>query len=100
MKDIVSISEDTYRAFAELISFNAYGKDYYSDKITVVEEDMEFTLSFSIYLHYEQSRDEDIRERMIITDVIPVWWNFVACEGDEQYNNDFSFNELKNYMLC
>lgn len=99
MEDIVNISGATYEAFAQLLAFNLSNRDYLSDSISVVEGDMEFTLSFSVVAHYSKSMDEETYGREILSDITAVWWVFEAVEGGMEFVTDFSFDELKTYML-
>lgn len=100
MKNIVSISNATYQTFADLLVFNIDHREYLSDSICVIEGDVEFTLSFAIVAHYSKSTDEETYGIEILDNVSPVWWNFEALDNDEPINTDFSFDELKTYILC
>ena len=99
MEDIINISCATYETFAQLLVFNLSKKDYLTDSIYVVEGDVEFTLSFSVVAHYSKSMDEETYGREILTDITPVWWDFEAVEGGMKFVTDFSFDELKTYIL-
>lgn len=99
MNDVVSISNATYLTFADLLVFNLDRKDYLSDSISVVEGDMEFTLSFSVVAHYSKSMDEETYGREVLSDITPVWWDFEAVDGGMEFVTDFSFDTLKTYIL-
>lgn len=99
MNDVVSISDATYLTFADLLVFNLDRKDYLSDSISVVEGDMEFTLSFSVVAHYSKSMDEETYGREVLSDITPVWWDFEAVDGGMKFVTDFSFDTLKTYIL-
>lgn len=99
MKNIVSISDATYQTFADLLVFNLDHREYLSDSICVVEGDMEFTLLFSVVAHYSKSLDEETYGRDVLSDITPVWWDFEAVEGGMKFVTDFSFDELKTYIL-
>lgn len=99
MNDVVSISDATYLTFADLLVFNLDHRGYLSDSICVVEGDMEFTLSFSVVAHYSKSLDEETYGRDVLSDITPVWWDFEAVEGGMKFVTDFSFDELKTYIL-
>lgn len=99
MANIINISNATYEMFADLLAFNIGSRPYLSDKISVIEGDMEFTLSFSVVAHYSKSRDEETYGLNILTDITPVWWEFEALDNGAKVNTDFSFDELKTYML-
>ena len=99
MEDIINISCATYETFAQLLAFNLSKKDYLADSISVIEGDMEFTLSFSVVAHYSKSMDDETCGREILSDITPVWWDFEAVDGGMKFVTDFSFDELKTYML-
>jgi hypothetical protein len=99
MANIINIADTIYEMFAELLVFNIGSRPYLSDKISVVEGDMEFTLSFSVVAHYSKSRDEGTYGLNILSDITPVWWDFEAVEGGVKFITDFSFDELKTHML-
>lgn len=98
MENIVNISGAIYEMFAELLAFNIGGRPHLSDKITVVDGDMEFTLSFSVLAHYSKSLDEETYGLRILSDITPVWWDFEALDNGAKVNTDFSFDELKTYI--
>lgn len=100
MKTPITITDKVYLEIADAFAYAVCNKDYYSGKVTAVIEDVEFALEGSFVMHYEKSRDEEFLGCRILSDIIPIWWNFSACEGPEYYNTDFSFDELKRYMVC
>lgn len=100
MKQPIIITDKVYLEIADALAYAVCNRDYYSGKVTAVVEDVEFTLEGSFVMNYDKSRDEEFLGCRILSDIIPVWYNFTACEGSEYYNTDFSFNELKGYMIC
>lgn len=99
MEDIINISDTIYESFAERLVFNIGSRPYLSDEISVVDGDMEFTLSFSVVAHYSKSMDEETYGREILSDITPIWWDFEAVEGGMEFITDFCFDELKTYIL-
>ena len=100
MEKVLNISAATYRTFADLLVFNLDDRDYLSDSISIVEGDIEFTLSFAVIAHYSKSMDEETYGRETLDNISPVWWKFEAFDNDKPINTDFSFDELKAYILC
>lgn len=100
MKTPITITDKVYLEIADALAYDVCNRDFYSGKVTVYVEDTAFTLEGSFVMRYEKSRDEEFLGCRMLTDITPVWWNFTVCEGAELYNNDFSFDELKNYLLC
>lgn len=99
MDDVIRISDLVYLKLADFIVSNLRNKDYLKDSISVVDGDMEFTLSFTVIAYYSKSLDEETYGHDILSDIIPVWWNFEAVEGGMEVVTDFSFDELKTYIL-
>lgn len=99
MDDVIIISDLVYLKLADFIVSNLRNKDYLKDSISVVDGDMEFTLSFTVIVYYSKSRDEETYGQDILSDIIPVWWDFEAVEGGMKFVTDFSFDELKTYIL-
>lgn len=100
MKTPITITDKVYLEIADALAYAVCNRDYYSGKVTAAIENVGFALEGSFVMHYEKSRDEEFIGCRMLSDIIPVWWNFTACEGSEYYNTDFSFDELKNYMIC
>lgn len=99
MDDVIRISDLVYLKLADFIVSNLRNKDYLKDSISVVDGDMEFTLSFTVIAYYSKSLDEETYGQDILSEIIPVWWNFEAVEGGMEFVTDFSFDELKTYIL-
>lgn len=99
MEDVIRISDLVYLKLADFIVYNLRNKDYLKDSISVVYGDMDFTLSFAVIVYYSKSRDEETYGQDILSDIIPVWWDFEAVEGEMKFVTDFSFDELKTYIL-
>ena len=100
MNNILSISDATYMTFADLLVFNLNNGEYLSDTISVVEGDVEYTLSFTVVASYSKSMDEEAYGREILSNVSPVWWTFKAVDNETPVDTDFSFDELRTYILC
>ena len=100
MKQPIIITHKVYLEIADALAYAVCNRDYYSGKVTIYVEDTEFTLEGSFVMLYEKARDEEFLGCRMLTNITPIWWNFTVREGAELYNNNFSFDELKNYMLC
>lgn len=99
MNNVLSISSATYITFADLLVFNLDNGEYLSDTISVVEGDIEFTLSFTVVAYYSKSMEDETRGQYILSDIAPVWWTFEAVDNENPVDTDFSFDELKTYIL-
>lgn len=99
MNEIINISENVYSSLADMLAFNIRGKRYHTDKITVYDGGVEFTLSLAVIIDYETSYDEEYYGKEVASNITPIWWEFHAIEGIEELDTDFSFDELKTYIL-
>lgn len=100
MKQTIIITDKVYLEIADSLAYAVCNRDYYSGKVTTIIGDVEFTLEGSFVMRYEKSRDEEFLGCRVLSNITPLWWTFTACEGAEYYNTDFSFEELKRYMIC
>lgn len=99
MNGVINISESVYVELADRLAFNMRGKKYHCDEITVYDDGVEFTLSLVVIADYEPSYDEEYYGKKGVVNVTPIWWEFHAIEGIEELDTDFSFDELKTYIL-
>lgn len=77
----------------------AIGRDgYFSGSVAFAFEETDCKLTASLVIC---RRTEELPEGRVerISDVVPVWWEFsTVCEGTEVLN-DFSFRDLKEFLL-
>lgn len=99
MNRVVNISESVYGELADMLAFNMRGKIYHCDEITVYDDGVEFTLSLVVMADYKTSHDEESYGKKVVVNVTPIWGEFHAIEGIEELDTDFSFDELKTYIL-
>lgn len=72
--------------------------DYYSDSIEFEFDDVTCRLLVSAVIYSQSECLPEGREIRFISDIIPVWWEFHTFTEDGEVINDFSFNELRNYI--
>ncbi len=91
------ILPELYREVAAEIIERADGRDYYSGLFDMEWNGVECHMVLSVVVYRSQRRyPEGVVS--IISDMVPVWWEFhTYIEGEEVLNN-FSFNELREYL--
>lgn len=92
---MIQIEEVTYRHLAGKIVEKLNGSSYLCENIPTDQGE----LNCVILAYYENEQIPE-GEQKILKDIVPVWWNFDACdENSIREETDFSFNELKKYIL-
>lgn len=92
-----NILPELYREVVVKILDEIGSRDYYSGSFDFESEDVScrIVLSAVIYrdnVHYPEG------EYSLVKDIVPVWWEFhTYLDGNECLNN-FSFNELREYI--
>ena len=96
---VIEIDKKDYLAVAERLLQAIDQSDFYSGSIcyNAPEFDSTFTATLIVYRKHERVV-EGISDRIV--DIVPVWWEFNTCRSDgTPVLNDFSFSELKPYLL-
>lgn len=93
----INITERQYREIAKKIIEEIVGRNYFSGSFEFEWEEYSARMLTTLIIYYTQvSRPEG--EATIISDVIPVWWELHTMGEEGEVLNDFSFNELRNYI--
>lgn len=88
------IYEGVASALAEAIE----GREYFNGSVEFDTEEVGTTLvaTLIIYRRDERYPEGSCREAV---DIVPVWWEFRTVQECGEVLNDFSFGELKKYLL-
>lgn len=88
---------ELYREVATKIIEHVGRRGYYSGVLDFEWESVEcrMVLSAVVYRRTEQYPEG---ERSVITDMVPVWWEFLTFVNGEEVLNNFSFNEMREYI--
>lgn len=87
--------EDTALLLAERLGCEA---DYFSDSIRFTRGEWDYCLTTTLIVYRRTERAPD-GVRRPLSDLVPVWWEFHTTGPEGEVLNDFSFNELKRYMI-
>ena len=93
-----AISTKLYNEVAERFRSRFSGSDYASGVIEFDYGDhvwCRLVVSAIVYRRRERADDGD---QWLISDAIPVWWEFHTTLDKGEVMNDFSFNTLREYL--
>lgn len=89
---------DLYRKTARLLLERIGAQNYFSGSISFGYGTRECRLVATIVVYRSVERlPEGEVER--IDDLVPVWWEFHTSDSSGEHGNDFSFGELKRYLV-
>ena len=88
---------ELYQEVATKIIEQVGRRGYYSDALDFDWDGVEchMVLSAVVYRRTEQYPEG---ERSVVADMVPVWWEFHTFIGGEEVLNNFSFNEMREYI--
>lgn len=88
---------ELYQEVATKIIEQVGRRGYYSDALDFDWDGVEchMVLSAVVYRRTEQFPEG---ERSVVADMVPVWWEFHTFIGGEEVLNNFSFNEMREYI--
>lgn len=89
---------DLYRTTARLLLERIGSRNFFSGSISFRygSRDCRLVATIVVYRSVERLPEGD-EER--IDDLVPVWWEFHTGDAAGEHGNDFSFRELKRYLL-
>ena len=71
--------------------------DYFSGTLSLDYDGVMCSLLLSAIIYRRRERCDE-GERLLIADVVPVWWEFHTVGEPGEILNDFSFNVLRQYL--
>lgn len=71
--------------------------DYFSGTLSLDYDGVMCSLLLSAIIYRRRERCDE-GERLLIADVVPVWWEFHTMVEQGEVLNDFSFNVLRQYL--
>jgi hypothetical protein len=95
---MIEITNEIYEEIASGLCAAIGTTAYYNGKIEIQNEEFcaILTLTAIIYRRTEELPEGEVSR---LVDVVPVWWEFATIRRDGEVLNDFSFAELKPYLL-
>lgn len=92
------VSNDLYLEVADHLASVADDGGYFSGSFDVVFGDVECHVILSAIIYHCTLSLPEGREVDVISDVVPVWWEFHTYIDGEEMLNDFSFDRLREYL--
>ncbi len=95
---MIEITDRIYRLVAAGLREEVGDAEWFNGTLGGDLPDLEWRLTLTAIVY---RRTEILPEgvRRPISDVVPVWWEFSTVGDEGQYLNDFSFAELKTYLI-
>lgn len=94
-----SISPELYREAAQRLCDAIDGGNYFSGTLAFLSGIAECRLTCTVIV-YRQSQGLPEGGGAMICDLIPVWWEFHTVVEGEEVINDFSFGDLKQWVVA
>ena len=88
---------ELYREVANKIIEHVGRRGYYSGVLDFEWESVECRMVLSAVV-YRRTEHYPEGERSVVADMVPVWWEFHTYVNGEEVLNNFSFNEMREYI--
>jgi hypothetical protein len=95
---MIEISAEIYCAIAARLREKIGICDYFNGTVEFETEEFYSTLTLTAIV-YRRTETTPECVRRPVSDVVPVWWDFSTVQECGQVLNDFSFMELKPYLI-
>lgn len=91
---MIEIGPGHYAVIARLLIESIGGREFFNGSVEYDCAEFRSRLTATLLI-YRPAADP-----AAITDIVPVWWEFTTASPDGLYAaNDFSFSEVKRYMI-
>ena len=95
---MIEICNETYRELAKRLRDAIGMADYFNGSVELENEEWSARLVVTLIIY---RRTETVPEgiRKPISDTVPVWWELTTTQNGQPVTNDFSFSELKPFLI-
>lgn len=93
-----TISSQLYQEIASRLRDAVGRNSYFSGSLEFAFEGTDCKLTASLVIYRKNVGMPDCPND-VIDDVVPVWWEFATMRDGESVLNDFSFRDLKEFLL-
>jgi hypothetical protein len=95
---MIEITSEIYCEIARNLRATIGEGNYFNGKVEITGEEFYATLTLSaiVYRRTEELPEGDVSR---ISNIVPVWWEFSTVQECGEVSNDFSFAELKPYVI-
>ena len=91
------VTPEIYGRAAEIIADRLGQTDYLSEDFEFEADGVLCRLLFSAVVYRKRLYVPE-GELDVLSDLVPVWWEFHTFDAEGEMLNDFSFNELRQYF--
>jgi hypothetical protein len=95
---MIEITSEIYETIARVLCAEIGEANYFNGKIEIDNEEFYATLTLTAII-YRRTETLPEGEFSRIADLVPVWWEFSTNGECGEVLNDFSFAELKPYLV-
>lgn len=98
---MININDNNYTAIAEKLLAAIGEGEYYNGTVDYDNGSFTAALRTTLIIYREPLLDpaDPSRAATRITDIVPVWWEFHTYGESGEAPNDFSWGELKEFMI-
>lgn len=97
---MIEISDGLYRLLAQRLMEQLSQTTYFNGSIEVDTDELYTTLRATLIV-YRRAYEEPTGMIEKITDIVPVWWEYVTTDVHGEQTNDFSWCEFIEHMdIC
>ena len=93
-----TISDNLYSETAQKLLDAIDGRGYFSGSIEWQHGDTDCRLTISAVV-YRSKRELPEGTATVISDIVPVWWEFHTRDENGEALNDFSFSTLREFLF-
>ncbi len=87
------IDDELYARSAEQLLDTLGRESYHTDTLTFCYDGVQCTFKFTVVIYRERVECPD-ESFMVITDLVPVWWEFLTTINGEEMLNEFDFERI------
>lgn len=98
---MIDLNDDDYSRIAEKLLEAIGNSEFYNGSIEWESDGYSCVFIATLIIYREPLRDPDdpTQSETRITDIVPVWWEFHTYGQNREITNDFSWTELKKYII-
>ena len=95
---MLHINDNYYKELASRVSDLLDEESFFSGSVEFPVQNIDCEFVATIIIYKERSIERE-NNGFIITDLVPVWWEFNTSQDCEELLNDFDFQLLKD-IIC
>lgn len=92
-----SVTPELYEETAVRLAEAVGSENYFSGTIAFAFDDAECRLTASVIVYRNRIVQPDATAD-VLSDLVPVWWEFHTSRHGDEMLNDFDFTELRRYL--